>query len=164
VTLKDSNGTAIADKTIQAALNGKIYKLITDSQGKAALQISLAKANTYTCAFAFLGDSKYPASALTISKLTVTKKSTSLSASVKSNKVTVTLKTSKNKYDSKKYLNKGKKITLKVKGKTYSLKTNAKGIVKFTLKLAKGTYTAKISFTGDSTYKSSAKTVKIRIR
>lgn len=164
-TLKDADDNPLASKTLQIALNGKIYNATTDKDGKAGLQISLNKANSYTCALSFQGDSTYNASPLALSVLTVTKKSTSIKASVKSNKVSVTLKTSKNKYDGKTYLAKCKKITLKVNGKTYSGKTNAKGIVKFTVKITKkGTYTAKIKFAGDNTYKSSAKSVKIRIK
>ena len=164
-TLMDENNNPLKDKTVQIAVDGKIYNITTDTQGKAGLQISLAKANTYTCALTFQGNDRYNASPLAMSVLTVVKKSTSIKASAKSNKVTITLKTSKNKYDGKTYLAKGKKITLKVNGKTYSAKTNAKGIVKFTVKLTKKeTYTAKINFNGDATYKASSKSIKIKIK
>ena len=77
----------------------------------------------------------------------------------------MTLKTSKNKYDGKTYLSKGKKITLKINGKTYSGKTNNKNIVKFKVKLnKKGKYTATIKFSGDSTYKASNKKIKVNIK
>ena len=165
VTLKDENNNLLADKTLQIALNGKIYNTTTDKDGKAGLQISLNNADTFTCALSFQGDSNYNASPLTLSVLTISKKSTSLKATVKSNKVSITLKTSKNKYDGKTYLAKGKKITLKINGKTYSGKTNTKGIVKFTVKITKkGIYTAKIKFNGDNTYKSSSKSIKIKIK
>ncbi|WP_405276535.1 hypothetical protein [Methanobrevibacter sp.] len=169
--LTDENNNPLSNKTVHAALNGKIYSVETDNNGYGKLQISLESNNVYTCAFSFEGDEKYSASALTISKLTVNKKKTSISASGKtfkmksSKKISVTLKTVKNQANGKTYLKKGKKLTLTVNGKKYSAKTNAKGIAKFTIKLTKkGKYTAKVKFAGDKTYKSSSKSVKIIIK
>jgi hypothetical protein len=170
--LKDSNGKPLAGKTVQIAVNGPIYNVTTDSQGRAGLQVNLAAANTYTYALSFSGDDQYAPAKLACSKLTVTKKSTSISASAKTFKasaktktVSVTLKTSKNPYDQKIYLKAGKTITLKVGGKTYSAKINNKGVAKFNIKLTKkGKYTAKISFAGDKTYKSASKSIKITIK
>lgn len=169
--LTDENGNALSNKTVNAALNGKIYASKTDGEGYAKLQITQDSSGTYTCAISFEGDKKYSASPLTISQLTVSKKKTSISASAKTfkakatKKISVTLKTVKNAADGKTYLKKGKKLTLTVNGKTYSAKTNAKGIAKFTIKLTKkGKYSAKVKFAGDKTYKSSSKSVKITIK
>ena len=170
--LKDSNGKPLAGKTVQIAVNGPIYNVTTDSQGRAGLQVNLAAANTYTYALAFKGDGQYAPAKLACSKLTVTKKPTSISASAKTFKasaktktVSVTLKTSKNPYDQKTYLKEGKKITLNVGGKAYTAKINKNGVAKFNIKLTKkGKYTAKISFAGDKTYKASSKSIKITIK
>ncbi len=170
--LTDINGKPLAGKIVQMTVNGPVYNVITDSNGKASIKVNLTNANTYTCAVTFQGDENYNAAKLVTSKLTVTKKSTSIKASAKTfksktktKKVSVTLKTVKNQYNSKTYLKKGKKITLKVNGKTYSAKTNAKGVAKFSIKLTKkGKYTAKIRFAGDKTYKASTKSIKIRIK
>lgn len=170
--LKDSTGKPLAGKTVQIAVNGPIYNVVTDSQGRAGLRVNLAEANTYTYALSFQGDDQYPPAKMACSKLTVTKKPTSITASAKTFKasaktktVSVTLKTSKNPYDQKTYLKSGKKITLKVGGKTYTAKINNKGVAKFKIKLTKkGKYTAKISFAGDSTYKSTSKSIKITIK
>ena len=128
-------------------------------------------ANIYTYALAFDGDDEYNAAPLASSKLTITKKSISISASAKSFKakakktISITLKAAKNPYDGKVYLKSGKKVTLKVNGKTYTAKANAKGVAKFTIKLTKkGKYTAKIKFAGDKTYKSASKSIKITIK
>ena len=170
--LKDNEGNVLANKTVQIAFNGKIYNRTTDDEGKAGLQVNLANANTYTFAVSFQGDDEYNAAFITSSKIVVTKKKTTIKAAnkvfkakTKTKKISVTLKTVKNKYDKKTYLKSGKKVTLKVNGKTYAAKINKKGVAKFTIKITKkGKYTAKIKFAGDKTYKASSKTIKIRIK
>ncbi len=170
--LKDIDGNRLANKTVQIAINGKIYKRTTDNQGRAGIQVNFATANTYSYAISFQGDDTYNAAPMASSKLTVTKKKTSIKASskvfkakTKTKKISVTLKTVKNKYDKKTYLKSGKKVTLKVNGKTYKAKINKKGVAKFTIKITKkGKYITKIKFAGDKTYKASSKTIKIRIK
>lgn len=170
--LKDSNGNPLANKTAQIAVNGPIYTVTTDEQGRFGIRINLAAANTYTCVLSFQGDDNYNAAPLVSSKLTVVKKSTAITASnkvfnakSKTKTISVKLTTIKNKYDGKTYLKEGKKITLKVNGKTYTAKINSKGIAKFTIKLTKkGKYTAQIKFAGDVTYKASSKSIKITIK
>ena len=170
--LTDGNGTPLANKTVQIAINGPIYNVTTDDEGRAGLQVNIAYENIYTYALSFSGDDHYKASQLASSKLTVTKKTTSISASAKTFKksaktksVSVTLKTSKNPYDGKTYLKSGKKLTLKVNGKTYTAKINSKGVAKFNIKLTKkGKYTAKISYAGDRTYNACSKSIKITIK
>ena len=170
--LKDSDGNVLANKTVQIAVNGPIYNVTTDDQGRAGLQVNFTNANTYTYALSFQGDDEYNSAPIASSKLTVTKKKTTIKASnkvfkakTKTKKISVTLKTVKNQYDKKTYLKSGKKVTLKVNGKTYTAKINKKGVAKFTIKITKkGKYTAKIKFAGDKTYKASSKTIKIRIK
>ena len=81
--LKDTNGNILVNKTVQIAINGPIYTVTTDAQGRAGLQVNLAYANTYTYALFFAGDDQYQGSSLASSKLTVTKKKTSITASNK---------------------------------------------------------------------------------
>ena len=61
---------------------------------------------------------------------------------------------------------KGKKVTVKVNGKTFKATTNAKGVATISVKVTKaGTFSAKVKFAGDSTYKtSSSKTVKFTVK
>ena len=131
--LKDSEGNTLANKTVQIAINGKIYNRITDNEGKAGIQVNFASANTYSYAVSFQGDDQYDAAPIAVSKLTVTKKKTTIKASnkvfkakTKTKKISITLKTVKNQYDKKTYLKSGKKVTLKVNGKTYTAKINKK--------------------------------------
>lgn len=170
--LKDIDGNPLANKTVQIAVNGPIYTITTDSEGRAGLKINLASANTYTYALFFQGDEIYNASLLASSKLSVTKKPMYISASnyvfkasAATKTVTVTLTTIENQYDGKMYLNKGKKVTLTINGKTYSSTSDANGIVKFNIGslIKKGTYNAVIKFAGDQTYDSAKKTVTIKL-
>lgn len=170
--LKDGEDNNLINKTLQVALNCKVYNLTTDEFGCAKLDINLQTAKEYACAISFNGDEIYNASPLTITKITVSKKKTVISASAKtftakakSKTISVTLKTVKNQYDGKIYLYKGKKLTLTVNGKTYTAKTNSKGVAKFSIKLTKkGKYNAKIKFAGDATYKTSTKSIQITIK
>jgi hypothetical protein len=169
--LMDTNGNRLANKEVQVAVNGPIYSVITDDDGRIGLQINLAQANVYTYALFFQGDEKYNATLIASSKLTVTKKPTSISASdvtfkatAKVKTVKVTLKTSKNPYDGKTYIKAGKWISLKVEGKTYKARINSKGIAKFNVGITtKGKFTAKIRFAGDKTYESSSAKIKITV-
>ena len=171
-TLYDINGNVLANKTVQIAINGPIYTVITDENGRAGLPINLAVANTYTYALFFQGDEHYNASLIASSKLTLVKKPTSIIANNKysfkasdaTKTVTVALNTIKNPYDGKMYLTKGKTLTLTVNGKTYSAKADSNGVAKFNIKLdKKGTYDATVSFAGDKTYDSVSKKIKIVI-
>lgn len=161
-TLKDKNGKAIKGAKITIKINGKTYNRTTNSDGQAKLIIKLAPRN-YTATITFAGDSKYEKSSTT-AKVVVTKVNPKIVASNKSFSVktktksyTVTLKNHQNKVLKNSYL------TLKVNGKTYKVKTNTKG--KATFKISnltkKGTYSAVITYKGNSCYKKITKTVKI---
>ena len=156
---------------MKIGFNGKVYNTTTDEKGLARLQINLGNAGTYTFAVAFLGDDDYKG-AFVVQKITVTKKTTSITAAAKSYKAsaktksyTVTLKTEKgSSIDGKTYLRNGKTVKLTVNGKTYTAKTNAKGQATFKLDITKkGTYTANINFAGDNGYQASKASAKITI-
>ena len=85
--LKDINGNVLANKMVQIAVNGPIYNVTTDKDGRAGLQVNLANANVYTYALSFKGDGEYLSAPMASSKLTVTKKSTSITAASKTFKV-----------------------------------------------------------------------------
>ena len=170
VTLTDGS-KPIANKAVKIGFNGKVYNTTTDEKGLARLQINLGNAGTYTFAVAFLGDDDYKG-AFVVQKITVTKKTTSITAAAKSYKAsaktksyTVTLKTEKgSSIDGKTYLRNGKTVKLTVNGKTYTAKTNAKGQATFKLDITKkGTYTANINFAGDNGYQASKASAKITI-
>ena len=173
VRLTDVNGNPIANSAVQFGINGITHNKTTDANGVVELQINLQKADTYTCAVAYVGDDSTTAS-FAVAKLVVSKKPVSISAAAKSfkkatktKKYTVTLKTIKgSSANGKVYLKSGKKVTLKVNGKTYTAKTNAKGqaTFKITKLTKKGKFTAVVKFAGDATYKAVSKKVKITVK
>lgn len=163
--LKDSLGNVLANKSVELSIDSTKYDLTTNADGAVEVQLNIAKANTYTCAVAFLGDEAYNGK-FEIAKVTVTKqtaklttKKASYKAKAKTKKLTATFKSAKGKAI------KGKKITFTVKGKTYTAKTNAKGVATVNVKLTKkGTYTFTAKFAGDDTYKAISKKAKLTIK
>ena len=166
VTLKDSFGKGIPNKTLSIVIDGKVTNIKTDNNGVAKYQVNFANAGTYYATIFFLGDDTAKSSTVTV-KVTVVKQKT-------------TVKTNKNKYTFKRKAKKkvkvtlknangkaikGKQITLKIKNKTFKAKTNAKGTATITVKFTKkGKYTVTTKFAGDNTYNSASKKVKVTIK
>ncbi len=71
-TLKDKNGNVIAGKYVTFKVNGKTYKVKTNSKGVATVNVKLTTAKTYKFTVTFAGDSKYAKSSVT-SKVVVKK-------------------------------------------------------------------------------------------
>ena len=163
VTLKDSNGNALANKNVTITFNGKTYNATTNDKGVASVKLKATKTGSKKVSVNFAGDDESKAANKTatikitkeVSKLTASKKT--FKASTKIKKYTVTLKSKSGKAIAK------AKVTLKVKGKTYkaTTKTNGKATFKITKLTKKGKYTAKVKFAGNSYY--SGKTVKPKI-
>ena len=165
VTLKDSEGTLLANKAVQIGFNGKIYDKETDENGVAQLQINLGYKGDYTFAICFLGDEKYNGSFAVCKihvdpqKATLTVPNKSYAASAKTKSLTATFKTKSGKVVA------NKKISFTVNGKTYSAKTNDKGVATVNVSLnKKGTYSFTAKFAGDSTYTEMSKTAKLTIK
>ena len=103
ITLRDSNGNALANKDIQFGFNGKIYNKTTDENGIAKLQINLQRADIYTFAVSFQGDDQYNGS-FAVAKITVKKQTPTLTvpnksykASAKTKALTATFKSASGK-------------------------------------------------------------------
>lgn len=164
VTLKDDAGNVMVGETVTIKLNNKNYKRTTDTNGQIKLSVNLP-AKKYVAIISFAGTDLYNSSAKSV-KVVVNKATPKLKVSSKifkvkskTKKVTVSLKSNKNKAL--------KKITvyLKVNKKTYKVKTNSKGIASFKVKLTKkGKYTAVYKFKGSSNYKAVSKKFKITVR
>ena len=165
VTLKDSNGKALANKFIQIGFNGRIYNRTTDENGSAKLQINLFYTGDYTFAVAYLGDDAFNGSFI-VAKITVKKQSaklTSADASYKANAKTKTIKATLK--SAKGNAIPDKKITFTVNGKTYSAKTDSNGVATVKVSLSKkGTYNFTAKYAGDSGYATVSTKGKLTIK
>lgn len=155
-----SNGKALTNTNIKFKINGKTYKVKTNSKGKASLSLKNLKKGTYkiTC-YNTDGSSK------TYKVKVYNKVSTKLSTNYysfllsKSKTIKVTL-TNGLGYAP----NAGKIIKITINGKTYSAKTKSKGIASLKLpSLKKGFYTVKYSYGGNAHLKASSAINKVCI-
>ena len=166
--LKDEDGKVLPNKKVKIGIDGKIYTVTTDKDGKAGQMINMANENSYTYALSFLGDDDYKAS-FAVSRLIVVKKSVTITpaktsysfkTSAKTKTITATLKSTNS------YIPKGKQVTLTIAGKTFKATIGDKGQISLNIGsvTAKGTYKVAIKFAGTVTYAaatSSTITVKI---
>ena len=159
-TFLKKNGKALAKKTVKFRINGKTYKVKTNSKGKASLSLTSLPKGTYKI----------------ICYNTDGLKKTNKVKVVKSSKTSLTSKDYLFlKKDTKrvkvKLLNqfgyapaKGKVIKLTVNGKKLTAKTNAKGVATFKLPALKiGVYTVKYSFAKSGYYKASSVKDKVTV-
>ena len=153
-----SNGKVLAKKTIKFKINGKTYKVKTNSKGVATLSLKTLKKGTYKII-------SYNSDGLTkTNKVKVVK---SVKTSLTTNMYTFLKKDTKR--IKVKLLNafgyapgKGKIIKFKVNGKTYNRKTTASGVATLKLpSLKAGVYTVKYSFAGNNFYKKSSASNKL---
>ena len=164
ITLKDKNGSSVANKKISVIVDGVTYYGTTNDNGVATVKVSLSKVGIYSITAKFDTEDDFVAS-LGTGKLTLTKDSTSLTSSGKtyavtasSKSITLTLK------DGSGNVIANKKVTATVNGKTYTATTNSKGVATFKLTLkAVKTFTVSLKFAGDSYYTASSKSIKVKV-
>ena len=164
VTL-NSNGTALANKTIMITLNNVTYNKTTDSNGQASINFKL-KAGVYTVSYSFEGDENYTSSSGT-STLTVDSDLVTY-LNVYDNDITYR-EGLKSMFQLKLVDIYGRsvanqKVTINVGGKTYSTKTNSKGIATFYLKLKKGIHAITYSFAGNSKYVATSDSYNLKVK
>ncbi len=166
ITLKDSDGKAVANAKVTVVLNGAKKVLTTNANGQVTLAIPNLVPKNYIATISYDGDDTHSKSSAT-TKVVVKKANVKLTAKNKAFKI----KTKTKKYTVVLKNNKGKvmkkvKLTLKVKGKTYKATTNAKGKATFKItKLTKrGKFAAKITYKGDKYYNKVTKKVKITVK
>ena len=167
ITVTDSEGNPLADKTAVITINDQKYTLKTDKNGIASLPLSLTTGE-YSIETTILSDNDY-LSAYKLETITITddRPNTALTASnanvylqaiAKGKSYQITLK------DANGNVLAGKEITVNFNGATYKATTDAKGIATVTLKAAKtGSLKATISFAGDDAYKASSATATVKI-
>ena len=161
VKLSDENGTGITKKKVSIVVDGKTYKRNTDAKGIASLRINLAK-NYYDVKYSFKGDG-YTSASGSSNILVLTKTQSTFKASNYvaykgfSNPFTVTLSADGIKL-------KNKKIRFNINGKNYYRTTNSKGKASLEIKLAKGSYPIKYTFTGEKNIDSTSAKSKITVK
>ena len=159
-TFLKSNGKVLAKKTIKFKINGKTYKVKTNSKGVASLSLKTLKKGTYKI-ISYNTDGLTKTNKVKVVKSTTTSLTTSYYTFLKSDSKTIKVK----------LLNKfgyapgsGKIIKIKINGKTYSKKTNSNGVASLKLPTLKaGIYTVKYSFAGNSLYKASSASNKVAV-
>ncbi len=159
-TFLKSNGKVLAKKTIKFKINGKTYKVKTNSKGVASLSLKTLKKGTYKI-ISYNTDGLTKTNKVKVVKSTTTSLTTSYYTFLKSDSKTIKVK----------LLNKfgyapssGKIIKIKINGKTYSKKTNSNGVASLKLPTLKaGIYTVKYKFAGNSYYKASSASNKVAV-
>lgn len=157
-TFLKANGSPLSNKYIKFKVNGKTYKVKTNSKGVATLKINLKKGSYKIISYNTDKLSK-------INKIKVYRKSntkiiTSAYTFLKSEKKIIKVKLVNN-FD---YGVGYKIIKIKINGKSYSKKTNSNGVAYFKLpKLNKGHYDIKYRFSGKGAYSKSFASSKVII-
>ena len=153
-TFLKSNGKALAGKKIKFKLNGKTYKVKTNSKGVASLSLKKLKKGTYKIV-CYNKDGLSKTYKIKVYKKLSSKLKTEVYTFNKNDSKTIKVKLT----NSLKTTPSGKTVKITVNKKTYTKKTNSKGIVTLKLpSLKEGAYTVKYAFSGSKYYK--AKTVK----
>ncbi|WP_303739085.1 transglutaminase domain-containing protein [Methanobrevibacter thaueri] len=148
-----SNGKALANKYVKLELDGKTYKVKTDSKGKAKISIKNLKKGKHTIVCYNTDGYKKTVKIKIYSKVS-TKFITSDYTFLTGDSPKYIKATLKDDFDH--VPSSGKVVKINFNGKTYTKKTNGKG--EFSLKLPsvkKGLYTVKYTFDGKDAYKAS---------
>lgn len=155
-----ANGEVLANKTINVVVGTINANFTTNDNGQVKIDVSTLVPNTYVANIAFAGDDLYLKSSTT-ANVVVNKVTSSLTAP----KVTATYNVAKNFVitltGNGKPLD-GQKITVKLGTISKTLTTNAKGQVSVDVsKLTPKTYTATITYAGDSINDKSTNTATV---
>ena len=159
IYLKDSNGNPISNKTLSLDIGGNKYTKTTDNNGAVSLTFN-SFLGKYTLKVNFNEDSDYlscnDSFALNIyqSGTTITVSSQSVA---RGKYLYAYLKDSSGKAIS------GQTIKIKFNGKTYTRVTNSNGRVSLKISSVASKYTTKISYAGNTSYKSSSKSFTLTV-
>ena len=165
VTLYDSKGNPLANKTISVTFNGKTTNVTTNANGQATIKTNFAAAGTYYYSLNFLGDDTGCKASFTTVKVTVKKQSVKTSFAARTFKVRATKKVYFYLKDASGKALASKKITFTVNKRTYTAYTNSKGVATVTFKISRrGKYLAIAKFAGDSAYNAATRRAYMTIR
>ena len=159
IYLKDSNGNPISGKTLSLDIGGNKYTKTTDNNGAVSLKFS-SLLGKYTLKVTFNEDSDYLSS----------NDSFSLNIYQSATKITVSSQSvARGKYlyaylkDSSGKAISGQTVKIKFRGKTYTKVTNSNGRVSLKITSVASKYTTKITYAGNTSYKSSSKSFTLNV-
>ena len=160
----DFNENVLVGQKVSIKFNGQTYNETTDINGQVKLLITGLVPKNYTATISFAGDNFLKASSASV-KVVVNKLTPKLTAAAVSTVynggkyLIATLKDSSNK------VLKNVKVTIKLNGKTYTRATDSKGQVKVSTNgLAPKTYTATVTYAGNTIYNKISKSVKVTVK
>ena len=164
VSLVDSDGNGLGDKTLRITFNGATSKVKTNDEGVAKLKINAPKGKYYM-EFSFKGDKYYQESSSSRNMLVINTKTPKIAASnyvayvglKNSFKVSLTI-------GGVPLYN--REVILNLDGKNHTRKTNNQGIASMTIKNLKkvGTYRIKYTYLGEDNIKKASGTSKLVIK
>ena len=161
ISLVDSDGSALSNKTISVKVNGTEENLTTDDNGIAIFKFS-GDVGTYDVNISFDGDGSYaPSSASTT--LTITKSSTKINVKNLRSYLTCPTYINLTLVDSKGRAIANKNVTVTVSGKSYKTVTNSKGIAQVEIPNKIGNFTVSVEFEGDKNYLNSSASSTLEI-
>ena len=164
ITLKDCFSNPMSNEKIIVSINDDIKNCTTDSEGMVKISSKNLSADIYNVFITFFGNEIYNGLVIT-TKIIINKDSTQLSSS----KVVATYNVNNylvvNLKDANGHILANKTVTVKVGSISKTLITNAKGQVSVLVSsLVPKTYTATISFAGDSYYGKSSTTAIVVVK
>ena len=157
-TFLRNNGKPLANRYIKFRINGRNYKVKTNSNGVASLSLTSLKRGTYKIA-SYNIDGAINVNYVRVYNTAKTKLLANNYVFLIGDRkvIKVTLHNQFNYAPGP-----GKVVTFGVNGKSYKKKTNSRGIATLTLPtLRKGSYIVKYSFAGNSVYKASSTKAKL---
>lgn len=161
ISLTDSNGLYLSNKTLSVLVNENIYNLTTNDSGIAVFNF-ISSSGAYNLNISFDGDDNYSSSNVA-SSISITKSSTQFNLADTRGYLTVSNYISTTLLDSKGHTLKNKKVRVTVNGTSYNATTNSYGVAKIKVANKIGTFNVKVSFLGDENYTSSSRSAKLVI-
>lgn len=150
-TFLNSDGKALANQYVKFKLDGKEYKVKTNSKGQATLSLKSLKVGTYN--IICYNDGLSQTYKINVYKIASTKLTAVSYIFFPKDKKLVKVKLSNSLGDD---ANKGKTIKFKVGGKTYTKKTDSEGMAYLNVSsFKKGVYTVESSYARNQFFKSS---------
>ncbi|AWX33168.1 Ig-like domain repeat protein [Methanosphaera sp. BMS] len=165
-TLTDADNKAIANQNITIKVSDKTFNIKTNNNGIATQTYTPTKVEKQTITATYNGDSQHNSSTAT-TNITVKKINTKIDLKVSNttpiNNTQVTITVTLTDADGNKLAN--QQVTLNINGKTVTAKTNNNGIVTQNYTPTKvETQNITATYTGDSRYNNSTKTIKITVK